>query len=71
MMVTDNLIHGKEKYESSLQGLGRKGKLRAGGNFKWPKREDKIYCAMEHVHKSLNHRIVVGNTGYLLKYEQD
>ena len=49
-----------EVHESSLQ---IKVTVRAGGNFKWPKREDKIYYATEYVYKSLNHPIVVENRG--------
>ena len=49
-----------EVHESSLQ---IKVTVRAGGNFKWPKREDKIYHATEYVYKSLNHPIVVENRG--------
>ena len=55
--------------ESSLQ---MKVMEKAGGNFKWSKREDKIYYAMENVYKSLNHPIVVENTGQIkfTMYEQ-
>ena len=34
---------------------------RAGGKLKWPKKENKIYYAMEFVCKSLSHPIVAGN----------
>ena len=49
-----------EVHASSLQ---IKVMERAGGNFKWPKRENEIYHSMEYVYKSLIHPIVFRNGG--------